>query len=86
MYGVTLAVYAKLLRPGRPVIDRTGLTGAFDISLERPPTTPSDGAASDPPGTSLITALREQLGLRLEPGKGPVEFLIVDRIERPSGN
>jgi len=90
VYGITLDVYAKLLHAERPVIDRTRLTGAFDITLEYPPdpprpSTPDSGAASDP-GTSLFSSLREQLGLQLTPGKGPHEFLIVDRIERPSAN
>lgn len=91
--GVPLGIFAKLLHPdGRPVIDRTGLKGAFDIHLEWEPdapntSTPGDGAASDPsPNTSAIIATREQLGLRLDPGKGPSEFLIIDQVERPSGN
>jgi uncharacterized protein (TIGR03435 family) len=88
-YGITLDIYAKLLHLGsRPVIDRTGLTGAFNIHLELPTDMPAspDGGASDPPGTSAITAMREQLGLQLASGKGPREFLVIDRVERPSGN
>jgi uncharacterized protein (TIGR03435 family) len=91
--GMTLDVFSKLLHPdGRPVIDRTGLTGAFDIHLEWEPdapnsSTPDAGAASDPsPHASAIMATREQLGLRLDPGKGPREFLVIDHIERPSEN
>jgi uncharacterized protein (TIGR03435 family) len=42
--------------------------------------------ASDPADTSAVAGLREQLGLQLTPGKGPREFFVVDRIERPSGN
>jgi uncharacterized protein (TIGR03435 family) len=87
IYGVTLDVFARIMHPGgRHVIDRTGVTGTFDIHLEREPASPSpDGGASDP-GIPEIAAMREQLGLRLDPGRGPSEFLIVDRIERPSGN
>lgn len=93
VHGITLAVFSKLLHPnGRPVIDRTGLTGAFDIHLEFAPDAPNSstsdgGAASDPsPHASDIVATREQLGLRLDPGKGPGEFLVIDHVERPSEN
>jgi uncharacterized protein (TIGR03435 family) len=89
--GVTLDVLAKDLHPdGRPVIDRTGLTGAYDIHLELETAAPNSsgpGAASDPlPHASDVTAIREQLGLRLVPAKGPVEFLIIDHIEKPTEN
>ncbi len=91
LYGVTIDVFAKLLHPGgRPVIDRTGLTGTYDIRQELTPEAPAptltDGGASDPAGMSAIAGLREQLGLQLTPGKGPREFFVIDRIERPSGN
>jgi uncharacterized protein (TIGR03435 family) len=68
----------------RMVIDRTGLKGAFDFELTWTPDTarPSPGAAADLP--SLFTAIQEQLGLKLEPQRGPVEFLIVDRVEPPT--
>jgi uncharacterized protein (TIGR03435 family) len=88
--GVRLDVFFKIVVPGRPVIDRTGLTGAYDVRLEVEDTIPGsprpDGAAADPPGTSIVTTIRKQLGLELTPGKGPHEFLVVDRIERPSAN
>jgi uncharacterized protein (TIGR03435 family) len=74
----------------RPVIDKTGITGAFDFRLEfaidestpgvRP--TPSDNT----PAPSIFTAIQEQLGLKLESAKGPGEFLVVDHVERPSEN
>ena len=93
IHGVTLDAFAKLLHPdGRPVIDRTGLTGAYDIHLELEesppnPSAPGGGAASDPsPHAADIAATREQLGLRLDPGKGPSEFLVIDHIEKPSEN
>jgi uncharacterized protein (TIGR03435 family) len=69
----------------RPVLDRTNMLGVFDIRLQfidEPPGVPP----SDSPGPSVFTALEEQLGLRLESAKGPVEFLVVDRVERPSAN
>jgi bla regulator protein blaR1 len=85
---------------GRPGVDRTGLKGNFDFKLEWTPdaaqTTvpgggpPSPGAdippAPDPSGPSLFTAIQEQLGLRLESQKGPVETIVIDRVERPSEN
>jgi uncharacterized protein (TIGR03435 family) len=87
IYGITLDVFARIMHPGgRQVIDRTGLTGTFDIHMEHESVAPSpDGGASDP-GMPEIAAMREQLGLRLDPGKGPIEFLVIDRIQRPSGN
>jgi uncharacterized protein (TIGR03435 family) len=71
----------------RPVVDRTGLTGFYDIRLELPPVQPAtiDGGAVDP-GASVFTVLQEQLGLRVEEGRGPVDVLVVDRLERPTGN
>ena len=77
---------------GLPVVDGTGLTGTFDVSLSWSPAegiTPGDasGTAAESSGPSLFAALREQLGLRLESGKGPVEILVVDHIDRtPSAN
>jgi bla regulator protein blaR1 len=79
---------------GRTVIDRTGLKGQYDIKLEFTPEgaadRPGDGPESAPPpdptGPSLFTALQEQLGLKLESSKGPVEIIIIDRIEKPSEN
>lgn len=79
---------------GRRVIDRTGLTGPFDITLDFVPdeTTPllpppPPGAApSDALSPTILSALPEQLGLRLEAAKGPLEILVIDRVERPSAN
>ena len=72
---------------GRTVVDRTGLTGEWDLDLTWTPDEPSRAAAAtavDPNGPSLFTALQEQLGLKLESTKGPVEVLVVDRVDRPS--
>src|SRR5579862_758631 len=69
----------------RPVTDKTGLAGGFDIKLEWTP----DGAEPDADGTrapSIFTALQEQLGLRLESRKAPVEVLVIDHAERPGEN
>ena len=76
---------------GRPVIDRTGLTGRFDFTLEwtpesNNPAAPAPGAAPDPQGPSFLDALREQLGLKLESTRAQVRILVVDHVERPSEN
>jgi uncharacterized protein (TIGR03435 family) len=80
---------------GRTVIDRTGLTQKFDITLDWTPDEsqaiqlPPDGPkppTSDSPGPSIFTALQEQLGLKLESQKGPVEILVIERAEKPSEN
>jgi uncharacterized protein (TIGR03435 family) len=79
---------------GRPVIDRTGLTGRYDFTLDYAPSIAGPGpkdagspeAASEFSGPSIFTALQEQLGLKVEPSKGPVEILIVERLEQPTEN
>ncbi len=68
---------------GRTVEDRTGLTGKYDFTLTW---TPEDQSADSAAGTSLFTALQEQLGLKLSPAKAPVPVLVVDHLERPSQN
>jgi uncharacterized protein (TIGR03435 family) len=67
---------------GRPVQDQTGLAGAYDFKLDYAPDT--NGAAVEP-GPSVFTAVQE-LGLRLEAGRGPVEFLVIDHVEHASSN
>jgi uncharacterized protein (TIGR03435 family) len=72
---------------GRKVLDKTGLTGHYDFTLSYSPdrgTAPADGPDNLP--ESVFTALREQLGLRLESQRSPVEFLVVDHIEPLSPN
>ena len=83
---------------GRPVIDKTDLKGKYDFKLEWTPDLGSgEGMGAPPPGVdappppkadgpTLFTALQEQLGLRLEPQKAPVETIVIDRIEKPSEN
>jgi uncharacterized protein (TIGR03435 family) len=68
-----------------PVIDKTGLTGKYDFQLQW---TAREGAETEPEANwpSLFTAIQEQLGLKLEPGKGPVSVLVIDHVEKPSGN
>ena len=72
----------------RAVIDRIGLTGTWDIDLTFSPDggVAAPAAAPQDSGPSLFTALQEQLGLRLEPSTGPVQVLVIDRIERPTEN
>lgn len=84
--GIPISLLAGKLAEelGRPVIDKTGLTGKYDFNLQW---TPDDGEQkTDPSRPSLFTAAQEQLGLKLESQKGPVEVLIVDRAERPTEN
>jgi hypothetical protein len=94
--GFTLDEFAKLFLSGyrgRFVIDKTGLTGKFDIHLEseigaevRQRADPSGDLRGPSTAPPLPAALQQQLGLRLESTKGPVEFLVIDHIERPSPN
>ena len=58
---------------GRLIVDRTGLTGGYDMDMEWA-------------GEDVFTALREQLGLTLEPSRGPVPMLVIERAEKPSAN
>jgi uncharacterized protein (TIGR03435 family) len=80
------ALWRRIVR--RPVLDRTGLDGRFDVDLtywsefER-----VNGAPAPETGApSIFTAVQEQLGLRLESTRGPVDVLVIDRVERPTEN
>jgi uncharacterized protein (TIGR03435 family) len=68
---------------GYPIEDRTGLTGVYDMTLLW---APGESGSPDDLNSSLFTALEEQLGLKLELKKEPIESLVVDHIERPSAN
>jgi uncharacterized protein (TIGR03435 family) len=78
----------------RPVIDQTGLKGEYDFTLtytmDLPPNLPPDsminGQPIDNSGPSIFQAVRQQLGLRLDARKGPVEVMVIDHVEKPSGN
>ncbi len=65
---------------GRPVLDRTGIPGEYDFKLRY--------ATDDNPdtGPSIFAAIQEQLGLKLEAARGPVEILVIEKAEKPSGN
>ena len=79
---------------GRPIIDKTGLTGSYDFTLSwtpeggrgggpLPPGVP-EPPPIDPNGPSLFTAIQEQLGLKLESDRGPVEVIVIDGVEPPT--
>jgi uncharacterized protein (TIGR03435 family) len=96
--GVTMARLAQTLTQsssrelGRIVIDETGMKGAYDLALQWMPDDRSaamingSNENSAAAGPSIFTALQEQLGLKLESTKGPVETLVIDHIEQPSEN
>jgi uncharacterized protein (TIGR03435 family) len=87
--GITMAQLARALAPARLdriVTDSTGLSGLYDVDLEwgvnsAAPIPPAP-ASNDAP--SIFTAVQEQLGLKLEPRRGPVDVLVIDRIEPPT--
>jgi uncharacterized protein (TIGR03435 family) len=91
--GADMAALATRLSAivGRPVIDRTGLTGRFDFKLQWEPDTPVQMRSPDGPvadsehGPSIFTAV-QQLGLKLENQKAPVEIMVIDSVEKPSAN
>lgn len=70
----------------RPVIDQTGLSGTFDLSLEWLPENDDTPSQGDEAGTTFRAALKNQLGLKLVSQKGPVDILIIDHVEHPSAN
>jgi uncharacterized protein (TIGR03435 family) len=96
--GIAMANLVHLLSQqlGRIVVDKTGLTGKYDFTLQwtpdetqGPPSGPPGIGSTPPPessGPSIFTAIQEQLGLKLESQKGPVEILVIDHAEKPSAN
>jgi len=98
--GSSMEALLHLLSPlvGRTILDKTGLAGSYDYTLNWTPDflpppggaeggpPPSGDSAPDPNGPSLFSALQEQLGLRLESQKGPVDVIVIDHIEQPSPN
>jgi uncharacterized protein (TIGR03435 family) len=90
----TVAGLASLLSNilGRKVLDKTGLTGDYDMALKwtpddyQPPPLRPNAPPPDPNSPSIFTALQEQLGLKLESSKGPVEVIVVDSVQKPSEN
>jgi len=97
--GVSIAFLVRMLSQqqlGRPALDKTGLMGKYDFTLQwtpdenRTPTVGQQGTENTPPpessGPSIFTAIQEQLGLKLEAQKGAAEVLVIDHVERPSEN
>ena len=82
--GISMASLADRLgrqQLARTVADNTGLNGAYDFKLEWAPQ-----QTADSPGPSIFTALQEQLGLKVEEHKGPVEIVVIDSAEKASAN
>ena len=67
-------------------MDKTGLTGKYDMHLDMGQSGPPAADGSADPGASVFSAVQEQLGLKLESQKDQVENLVIDHIERPSPN
>ena len=97
--SITTAKLADLLSSvtGRPVIDKTGLTETYDVKLSFTPVEAVNGAPPPPGATvhpndlngppSIFDALQRDLGLRLDSGKAPVKFIVIDHIDNtPAGN
>ena len=92
--GSTMRMLSNALSSimGRAVVDETGLTGGFNFKLEwtpdsaAPPNADGSAAPADEPGPSILTAIQEQLGLKLEAKKGAVPVVVIHKIERPTPN
>ena len=94
--GIPFGDFVRMLGDylDRPVVDGTGLTGAFDLELQFTADRGAVPGSAAPGGLtaarspdeipSIFTAVQEQLGLRLEATKGPAEVLVIDRVERPT--
>jgi uncharacterized protein (TIGR03435 family) len=93
--GVPMSQFASVLAPfaQRVVVDRTGLTGNFNLQLSWTPQggrlgPPPDGAPPlppvDPNGASLFVSIQEQLGLKLEPSRAPLDVTVIDRVDHPT--
>jgi uncharacterized protein (TIGR03435 family) len=87
-----MATFAKGFLAGQTqhnVTDQTGMAGEFDFTLDWTPDAgagAADGDAAVGQAPPFFLALQEQLGLKLEPQKGPVEVLVIERAEKPSAN
>jgi uncharacterized protein (TIGR03435 family) len=95
--GQPMSQIAQMLSQwvNRTVVDRTGLTGGFDFDLTWTPDQIPQGRGEPPPGApplppidpngpSIFTAVQEQLGLKLDSQRGPVEVLVIDSVEQPT--
>jgi uncharacterized protein (TIGR03435 family) len=101
LHAATLDQFAgnlsHLIAMDRPVVNKTGIAGIFDFHLvfvpgDNMPTasfggnSPAEATGKASTGSSIFTAMQEQLGLKLTPAKAPGTFLVIDRVEKPSGN
>ncbi len=88
LYGASIATLTVVLsnKAGRTVVDKTGLTGTYDIKLPTTQPGPSAEDGTQDPAPSIFTMVQEQLGLRLESAKASVETLVIDHVERPAEN
>jgi uncharacterized protein (TIGR03435 family) len=94
--AVPISAFVDMLsqRLGSTIVDKTGLTGKYDVKMqwqeeERPPSLPGEPSApvpQDSSGPSIYTALQEQLGLKLESRKAPIQVIVIDHVEKPSAN
>jgi uncharacterized protein (TIGR03435 family) len=94
--GVTIPQFAEGMSGvyQQPVVNETPLEGRFDVDLSFTPDNPrgpgiSYGAVCPPQGDdrpALLTAMQEQLGLRIRPGRAPIEMIVIDSVERPTEN
>jgi uncharacterized protein (TIGR03435 family) len=93
--GVRMDMLAQILTPyvGRPLTDKTGLTSYYNVTLKWtpevgsvsvPPALPAGTLPLDPDAPSLFTALQEQLGLKLENARAPLDVVVIDRLEKPA--
>jgi len=89
-HGMTLDEFSDRLRlvSDRPIVNKTAAAGMFDFHLEFVSDQTATGIAppDEPSGPSMFTAIQEQLGLKLEPTRGPGEFLVIDHVEKPDAN
>jgi uncharacterized protein (TIGR03435 family) len=89
-YSASMAEFVDELNEiveDREVVDRTGLNGRFDFSLKWTPDELLEAnTGGDQSGPSLFTALQEQLGLKLQSARGPIDLMVIDQIKRPSEN
>ena len=82
-----LAAYLQRFVTNRPVLDKTGLTGHFDMDIHfTPEDAPATPSATAPEYPSLFTAIRQQLGLKLTPTKAPAPVIVIDKVTEPTAN
>ena len=85
--STVVSSFSALGNLGRPVVDRTGLAGLYDFVLEFLPDLPPEAqAGTEASRPSFVAAVKSQLGLKLVSDKAPIEFVLVDHIEKPTAN